>query len=118
MGSGFYRLLLTSDAKRYLLSLKGALVVCDEAERRHQRTLDPEVDVLTAEADVVQHLAAVDARVVALQGPVEGEGVVGDLHAFGHRSVQPGQKTNRVLKVYAEIFRFSLKKRNPFFFGR
>lgn len=54
-----------------------------------RRTLDPEVDVLTAEADAVQHLAAVDARVVAVQGPVEGEGVVGDLHAAGHRSVQP-----------------------------
>lgn len=62
-------------------------------EPSNQRTLDPEVDVLTAEADAVQHLAAVHAGVVALQGPAEGQGVVGDLHAVGHRPVQPAPET-------------------------
>lgn len=63
--------------------------------------MDPEVDVLGAEADAVQHLAAVDARVVALQGPVEGEGVVGDLHTFGHRPVQPEQETSKIVTPHS-----------------
>lgn len=71
--------------------------------------MDPEVDVLAAEADAVHHLAAVDARVVALQGPIEGQGVVVDLHAFGHRPVQPAPDKKVVIKVKYEIFILSFK---------
>lgn len=73
---------------------KEHLLYLTAVEPSNRRTLDPEVDVLTAEADAIQHLAAVDARVVALQRPVEGEGVVGNLHAVGHQPVQPAPETD------------------------